>query len=82
MDNSKCHNAQKADYLCGADQFGRAFMPVAGTNDKQVGMFYFLWHASDEKMTGTYNIAQLLAEHPDDLWNIQGTDLSPINRFY
>ncbi|MDD6204692.1 MAG: hypothetical protein PUC05_06865, partial [Firmicutes bacterium] len=82
MDNSKCHNAKKADYLCGADQFGRAFMPVAGTNDKQVGMFYFLWHASDEKMTGTYNIAQLLAEHPDDLWNIQGTDLSPINRFY
>ena len=76
------NNGRNINYLCGVDQFGRAFMPVAGTNDKQVGVYYFLWHGMDTKMTGTYNITQLLAEHPDDLWNIQGTDLSPINRFY
>ncbi len=69
--------------LCGIDNFGRSFMPVDGWDEqKKVGVFYFLWHGQDEKMSKTYNITKLLREHPDDLWNIQGTEISPINRFY
>ena len=35
--------------VCGVDQFGRAFMPVSGLNEKQVGIYYFLWHGNDAK---------------------------------
>lgn len=69
--------------LCGVDSFGRGFMPIEKwDHQKHVGMFYFLWHGQDEKMNRVYNVTKLLREHPDDLWNIQGTELSPINRFY
>ena len=68
--------------VCGVDQFGRAFMPVSGLNEKQVGIYYFLWHGNDAKMTGQYNITSLLKEHPDDLWNPEGTKNSPLNTFH
>ena len=38
--------------LCGTDQFGRSFAPVPALNKKSVGMFYFLWLGSEERMSG------------------------------
>lgn len=76
------NNGYNVNYLCGVDHFGRAFMPVSGMDEsKHVGMFYFLWHGEESKGS-ELNITQLLEEHPEDLWNIEGTDLSPVLKFY
>ncbi len=34
------------DLLVGIDEFGRVLTHSYGTNDRQVGMFYWLWHGS------------------------------------
>ena len=68
--------------LCGTDQFGRSFAPVPALNKKSVGMFYFLWLGSEERMSGKYNITRLLKECPDELWDTNGTPNSPVNTFH
>ena len=69
------------NYLCGIDQFGRAFEPVTGMKeDKDVGMFYFLWHG--ESGVTTFNNTQLLKENPDALFDVKGSHISPINAFH
>lgn len=70
--------------LCGIDKNGRVFMPIAGTNEKQVGIYYFVWHGMDVKMTGTYNITELLKNDPESLWNDQLGEgsASPVNAFH
>ncbi len=75
------NNGFNINYLCGVDQFDRAFMPVTGIDDKKdVGMFYFLWHGLSGKTT--YNNTQLLKDKPDDFWNTKGTKNSPLNSFH
>ena len=71
--------------LCGVDKFARSFLPCRNVDrQKKVGVFYFLWHgdANDKSMGEIYNITELLREHPDDLWNIEGTPLSPKGKFH
>ena len=51
-------------------------------NKKSVGMFYFLWLGSEERMSGKYNITRLLKECPDELWDTNGTPNSPVNTFH
>ena len=66
--------------LCGVDQFGRTFTPISGMNhQKQVGIFYFLWHGGNEGGTGqtTFNVTELLKTNPDALWDISGPAESP-----
>ncbi len=75
---------KNTNMLCGIDMHGRVFMPANGTNDKQVGIYYFVWHGMDSKMTGTYNNTELLKNNPDLLWNPNAgpqTD-SPANAFH
>lgn len=62
------NNGFNNNYICGIDQFGRVFMPTTGRNkEKDVGMFYFLWHGSSSKTT--HNITEQLANNPSTLWN-------------
>jgi len=71
--------------LCGVDKLARSFLPCKNVDPtKKVGVFYFLWHgdANDRSMGEIYNITELLREHPDDLWNIEGTPLSPKGKFH
>lgn len=71
--------------LCGVDKLARSFLPCKNVDPtKKVGVFYFLWHgdANDRSMGEIYNITELLREHPDDLWNIEGTQLSPKGKFH
>lgn len=69
------------NYLCGVDQFGRAFMPISGfKDDKEVGIFYFLWHG--QSGLTTYNITELLQTDPDALWDINGNAKSPKTDFH
>ncbi|MBR3750777.1 MAG: hypothetical protein IKK58_03300 [Clostridia bacterium] len=71
--------------LCGVDKLERSFLPCKNVDPtKKVGVFYFLWHgdANDRSMGEIYNITELLREHPDDLWNIEGTPLSPKGKFH
>ena len=78
MDNSRLT-------LCGVDKLGRSFMPSKNWDEtKQVGVFYFLWHGddNDKSMGSIYNITKILREHPDDLWNIEGTPISPKGKFH
>ena len=75
---------KNSNMLCGIDMHGRVFMPISGTNDKQVGMYFFVWHGMDVKMTGTYNNTQLLINDPDLLFNPNAGDDtdSPANKFH
>jgi len=67
--------------LCGVDEFGRTFEPALEMNsDKEVGMFYFLWHG--ESSTTTYNITDLLENDQDSLWNKSGNAKSPLYAFH
>ena len=61
---------------------GRSFAPVPALNKKSVGMFYFLWLGSEERMSGKYNITRLLKGCPDELWDTNGTPNSPVNTFH
>lgn len=78
------NGGKNLNLLCGIDKHGRVFMPVAGTNEKQVGIYYFVWHGMDVKMTGTYNITELLKSDPEALWNdtLGDGSVSPVNRFH
>jgi hypothetical protein len=71
------------NYLCGVDQFGRAFLPSMGQKeDKEVGIFYFLWLGMENTMRGIYDNTKLLAENPDALWDKAGSEISPTNQFH
>ncbi len=50
---------------------------------KEVGIFYFVWlgqHPTEQ--IGNYNITELLANHPEDLYNTKGTPLSPMYKYH
>ncbi|MFA6620117.1 MAG: hypothetical protein WCS90_03185 [Bacilli bacterium] len=64
----------------GTDGLGRELNAGDSENSRQVGMFYFLWHGAHE--TGIYDITQLLANDPDDLWSLEDNPASPINAFH
>ncbi len=67
--------------LCGVDEFGRTFEPALEMkSDKQVGMFYFLWHGASG--TTTYNITELLEKDARSLWNKAGNAKSPLYAFH
>lgn len=62
--------------LCAIDEFGRVVSTQNGKkSDKEVGIFYFLWVGMHGDKI--YDINKLLAEHPDDLWDIKGPENSP-----
>ena len=53
------------------------------TKEKEVGIFYFVWlgqHPSEQ--TGNYNITELLANHPEDLYDTKGTPISPLHKYH
>lgn len=54
-----------------------------GVPKKDVGIFYFVWmgqHPSEQ--TGNYDITKLLEEHPEDLYDVKGTPLSPLHKYH
>lgn len=56
---------------------------IPGPGKKEVGLFYFVWlgqHPSEQ--TGNYDITQLLANHPEDLYDTKGTPLSPLHKYH
>ncbi|MDR0831867.1 MAG: hypothetical protein LBM99_03095 [Bacillales bacterium] len=65
------------------DELGRTIAP-AGQRDPNlfVGIFYHIWHGYHNDTGKIYDNTKLLAEHPDDLYNISGTSLSPLNSFH
>ena len=53
------------------------------TKEKEVGILYFVWlgqHPSEQ--TGNYNITELLANHPEDLYDTKGTPISPLHKYH
>ena len=79
------NGGRNMNLLCGIDKHGRVFMPISGVDEKkQVGIYYFVWHGMDVKMTGTYNITELLKNDPDSLWNdsLGAGSVSPVNTFH
>lgn len=81
VDAYALNEGRNFNYLCGVDQFGRVFKPVTGIKEeKDVGMFYFLWHGESGK--NTFNNTLLLREKPDVLFDIKGSKDSSINAFH
>lgn len=75
------NDGNNVNYLCGIDQYGRVFNPVSGMDDdKEIGMFYFLWHG--ESGLNTYDNTKLLAEHPDAFWDTNDNQYSKLNLFH
>lgn len=66
--------------ITGIDSLGRTVRIGDERNNDKVGMFYFLWNGFHT--TGIYDITDLLAENPNDLWDSNGTSLSPLNEFH
>ncbi len=53
-------------------------------NGKSVGLFYHIWHGNDgtRNYGAVYDITKLLATDPDSLYDIEGTEASPMGRFH
>ena len=80
-------NGYNFNYLCGVDMFGRTFSPVQGfNNNKQVGIFYFLWNGQHVVNTSApvYDISALIAagKETSDVLNTSGTTLSPLQEYH
>lgn len=68
--------------LVGVDALGRVFNAAGGERDgKYVGCFYWLWQGQHQ-VSDIYDISKLLKEAPDDLWNTNGTEKSPLYAFH
>ena len=74
--------------LCGVDQFARTFNTLAGNRENRyVGMFYFLWLGQHPSITtGIYDITKIFAADSGapykNLFNLQGTPISPYGQFH
>ena len=71
--------------LAGTDDFGRTFSSAsARKEDKEVGIFYFIWHGSEEN--GIYDVSELLKNNPAALNDVSsGTGqpaASPLGSFH
>lgn len=71
--------------LAGTDDFGRTFSSAsARKEDKEVGIFYFIWHGSEER--GIYDVSELLKNNPAALNDVSsGTGqpaASPLGSFH
>jgi hypothetical protein len=86
--NSAADNSYTVNNLCGVDEYGRTFSTMSGTKeDKSVGMFYFIWLGQHPgQMTGLYDNTRIMADDNGDgmknLFNKQGTDISPLDKFH
>jgi len=67
------------------DREGRTVRSADSEKDDYfVGLFYHIWHGNDSTRTynKVYDITELLNNDPDALWDINGTENSPLNRFH
>lgn len=64
--------------IVATDALGRSFGETSiGATDKNVGMFYFVWHG--EHNSNIYDITKLSETNPTDLWSAQPNAISPLN---
>lgn len=69
--------------LYAVDLLGRQFMPVDNMSDeKEVGLFYMIWHGQHGITSEPYDITKLLETDPDALWDINGRPNSPVNALH
>jgi len=82
LDEPQFTNGYDVNKIVGIDEFGRTIQPLFNTKkDKYVGIFYFVClgqHAS----TGIYDTTEILLNHPDDLFNKEGTKYSPLGQHH
>ncbi len=75
-------HAQSYTAVTGVDALGRTFSTVLGyRKDRYVGMFYWPWHGQ-HPVADEYDITKLLAEDPDALWDMAGSEKSPTWQFH
>ena len=56
-------------------------MPPGAKGTENMGCFYWLWQGQHQ-VSDIYDISKLLKEAPDDLWNTNGTEKSPLYAFH
>ena len=76
--------ADSTNLLIGMDQFGRTFDVQSGTEDKEVGMFFWLWQGphSPTQQNGNYDATKILAEYGEDVLFHQDSEVSPANQLH
>ncbi len=79
------YSGDSTDLLIGIDQFGRTFDIQAGTKDREVGMFFWLWqgpHNDIGQQSGNYDAAKIMEEYGMDELFHKNTRVSPANQFH
>lgn len=76
--------ADSTNLLVGMDQFGRTFDVQAGTENKEVGMFFWLWQGphSPTQQNDNYDATKILAEYGEDVLFHQDSPVSPANQLH
>ena len=70
------------DSLVATDALGRSFGEATQSdNNKDVGMFYFIWHGK-HTAKGVFDISKLLETDPEKLWDPVGSAESPTSSFH
>ena len=64
------------------DALGRTVRIGDIRNDNYVGLFYHVWHGYHTKDEGIYDITKLLENNSEALYNIDGTEDSPLEKFH
>lgn len=65
------------------DQLGREFGPVDQmSSDKEVGLFYMIWHGQHGITDQPYDITKLLEQDPEALWDVNGRGNSPVSALH
>ena len=82
LNPSKDDFSQTINSLVSTDIYGRSFSEKdVASSDRLVGMFYFVWHGQHTPQ-GIFDVTKLNKEHPQDLWEIKDSPLSPYDVFH
>ena len=76
------YSGPSTDLLVGMDQFGRTFDVQAGTRDREVGMFFWLWQGHNVNYSTNFDATKIVAEHGLDVLTKQDAEVSPANTFH